>query len=306
MAKLRSEAPLDGWIVVDKPGSWTSHDVVGWLRRLLGERQIGHAGTLDPAATGVLPIGVGYATRLMEYLSGKDKGYVAEIEFGTETDSLDGDGRVVATRDFAHLRASDVRTALDRWRGLRLQQPPMHSAIKIGGRRLYEHARQGRDVPRPDRPVIFHTLELLSWDAPVAEVYVECSKGTYIRSLARDLGWDLGAGAYLANLVRTQTGPFCLGDAWTLAELGEYWESQGPTVWPQIAFHPDHVISSWPVLLLDDQAERRWQSGQTLRDSASGEAHCRAFGASGEWLGIGRALPAGDGWRPTKVAGGTA
>ncbi|MGI8644595.1 MAG: tRNA pseudouridine(55) synthase TruB [Thermomicrobiales bacterium] len=303
MANTRSGARLHGFVVVDKPASWTSHDVVGWMRRLLGERQIGHAGTLDPAATGVLPVGVGYATRLMEYLSGTDKAYLAKIRLGIETDSLDGDGRVVATADSRHITAADIEAVLASWLGPKLQDPPMHSAIRVNGKRLYEHARQGQEVERPLRSVTFHRLELRDWSPPDAAVFVECSKGTYVRSLARDIGRDLGTGAYLANLVRNRTGPFCLSDAWTLAEIQQRWESEGKRCWAGIAFHPDSVISDWPVIVLDEAAEARWQTGQALPSTSRAAGSCRAFNAAGDWLGIGMASDDDRAWRPTKVAG---
>lgn len=304
MAKATSPDRLHGFVIVDKPGSWTSHDVVGWMRRLLGERQIGHAGTLDPAATGVLPIGVGSATRLMEYLSNATKSYVATLRFGVETDSFDGDGRVTATTDAQDLDRPVIENALAAWLGPRLQEPPMHSAIRIDGKRLYEHARQGLEVDRPMRQVTFSTLTLLRWQPPDAEVFVDCSKGTYVRSLARDIGRDVGTGAYLANLVRNRTGPFRLCQAWTLAQLQERWATEGADSWSEIAHHPDAVVSDWPALLLDPIAESRWMSGQTVDSSLPAAGRCRAFGPSGEWRGVGEASSDGSAWQPKKVAGG--
>lgn len=305
MASATVEARLHGFVVVDKPATWTSHDVVGWMRRLLGERQIGHGGTLDPAATGVLPVGVGYATRLMEFLSGNDKSYVANIRFGVETDSFDGDGAVISLSDSGGLSRTDIEKALHAWVGPRMQEPPMHSAIKIGGTRLYDAARRGEEIDRPLRSVTFHALELLRWDPPDAEVYVRCSKGTYIRSLAHDLGRDLATGAYLANLVRTQTGPFCLAQAWTLAELKQFWEEEGDHCWPNVAVHPDAVISNWPAVLLDKATQAHWLNGQAV-PGPEAAGRCRAFSEDGDWLGIGRAMETGTGWQPHKVMGAIA
>lgn len=301
MARPVSEGRLHGFVVVDKPASWTSHDVIAWMRRLLGERRIGHAGTLDPAATGVLPIGVGYATRLMEYLAETDKSYLATIQLGIETDSLDGDGRVTHVQDAQNVTRDRIEAALGGWRGPHLQVPPMHSAIKLQGKRLYEHARRGESFEREARPVTFHALQLLEWTAPEATIFVRCSKGTYIRALARDLGHALDTGAYLSGLVRCQTGPFCLHEAWTLRELDDMWREQGDWAWERVSEHPDSVLADWPAILLDHAAAGRWATGMTISGGPDQGAGCRAYGANGEWLGIGRWDGGSGQWQPTKV-----
>jgi len=163
---------LDGYLIVDKPAGWTSFDVVARARRLLGERKVGHAGTLDPAATGVLPLAVGSATKTLEYLAGSSKSYLAEVTFGVETDSQDIDGVVTAVRDASGLPAERVEAALAGFRGDLAQIPPMHSAIKIGGQRLYDLARRGEEIDRPPRPVTIHRLELVGWAPPVATLSV--------------------------------------------------------------------------------------------------------------------------------------
>lgn len=303
MAKVQPESRLHGFLVIDKPATWTSHDVIGYTRRLIGERQIGHAGTLDPAATGVLPLGVGYATRLMEYLAETDKAYVATIRFGIETDSYDGDGRVVSTGETSGLDLATVEPALEAWQGDHLQRPPMHSAVRVAGKRLYEHARRGEEIERESRPVTFHRLELLDWRSPDARVFVECSKGTYIRSLAHDLGEALGTGAHLANLVRTRSGPFCLDQAWTLAELKATWEAGEAHRWADISWHPDTVIASWPALVLTAAEAIKWRNGQMVSDEGVAARQCRAYGSDGDWLGIGVGSLSDRGWRPTKVIG---
>src|SRR5688500_16279327 len=178
MTDVNGPGGLHGFLIVDKPAGWTSHDVVGRLRRLLGERRIGHAGTLDPAATGVLPVAVGRATKFLEFLDDASKTYVAEITFGIETDSHDGDGIVTERRETDRVDQASVEVGLASFRGARRQVPPMHSAVKIGGRRLYEAARRGEVVERPARAVVFHTMDLLEWHAPVATILVDCSKGT--------------------------------------------------------------------------------------------------------------------------------
>ena len=294
---------LHGYLVIDKPGGWTSFDVVARARRILGEKRIGHAGTLDPAATGVLPLAVGAATKTLEFLTDASKTYLAEITFGIETDSQDIEGRVTRISDASTLTADRVTAALHQMLGPQEQIPPMHSAIKIGGQKLYELARRGEEIARPPRPVTFYTLELCAWHPPVATVLIDCSKGTYIRSLARDLGESLGTGAYLSNLVRTRSGPFTLDDAITIAELEELpW----PWIWPEVAMHPDVPVQAWPALVLDDLAATRWQQGATIPAHDGAAGLIRAYDEAGRWLGTGYADETGTGWRPGKVVTVTA
>ena len=302
---------LHGYVVIDKPAGWTSHDVVAKMRRILGERKIGHAGTLDPAATGVLPLAVGDATKTLEYLADDSKTYLAEITFGIETDSYDADGVVTAVNDPRDVDRAQIERALDAMLGFREQIPPMHSAIKIGGRRLYEAARRGEIVERPPRPVTFFELDLIDWQPPVAQVCVDCSKGTYVRTLAYDLGRTLGSGAYLSGLVRLRTGPFALEDAWTISAL-QVLADEGHDVlrswWSQIAHHPDASIFQLPALVLDDSNARRWHQGGTVqRDMTSGVAPdsgpVRAYDSGGNWIGIGAPANSGGGWAPAKVVG---
>lgn len=289
---------LHGFLVVDKPAGWTSHDVVARARRLTGQRRIGHAGTLDPAATGVLPLAVGSATRVLEYLAGASKTYLADVTFGVETDSFDGDGRITTMRDASSLTRVDVEYLLQPFLGAISQIPPMHSAIKIGGRRLYELARQGEEIERPPRGVVISTLDLIDWQPPVATLLVDCSKGTYIRSLARDLGAASGAGAYLSNLVRLRSGPFTLCGAITLGDLAA---SALPWAWTSLAVHPDAVLEEWPALLLDAADATAWSTGLALPAAGDASGMCRAYDTGGSWLGIGTADEVANLWRPAKV-----
>jgi riboflavin kinase/FMN adenylyltransferase/tRNA pseudouridine(55) synthase len=294
---MTPQPSLHGYLVIDKPGGWTSFDVVARARRLLGEKRIGHAGTLDPAATGVLPLAVGLATKTLEFLERASKTYLAEVTFGVETDSHDGDGRVTAVTDAGGLSEDVVEAVLARFRGPGEQIPPMHAAIKIGGRKLYELARQGEEIERAPRPIVIHRLELLAWNAPTATLQVDCSKGTYIRSLARDLGAATGTGAFLSNLVRLRSGPFHLCQALTIAELAE---AALPWSWPWIAIHPDVPVEHWPALILDEPDARRWRQGAMM--PATGAAGpIRAYDTAGDWLGTGHADDTGTGWQPRKV-----
>lgn len=206
----------DGLVVVDKPAGWTSHDVVAKSRGLLGTRKVGHAGTLDPDATGVLLLGVGKATRLLRYLSPLGKAYVGEVVLGTETSTLDAAGEVTATHDMTSITHDQVVAAARRFVGPIEQVPPMVSAVKVGGKRLHELARQGIEVERQPRPVTIHSLEVgpgPDQEPGVFTMAVHCSSGTYIRTLAADIGHALGGGAHLRTLRRTAVGPFTLDEA---------------------------------------------------------------------------------------------
>ncbi len=220
----RPPPPIDGLCVVDKPAGWTSHDVVAKSRGVLGTRKVGHSGTLDPDATGVLLLGVGRATRLLRYLTDLGKSYVGEVVFGAETTTLDAAGEITAEYDMAGLTLEAVQAAAAPFRGRIEQVPPMVSAVKVGGRRLHELAREGIEVERAARPVTIHRLEVAETvdsgaERPVFRVEVTCSSGTYIRTLAADLGAALGGGAHLRNLRRTAVGSFTLAEARPLEAL---------------------------------------------------------------------------------------
>lgn len=216
----------DGLVVVDKPAGWTSHDVVGRLRRLAGTRRVGHAGTLDPMATGVLVLGVNRATRLLHHLVLADKAYTATIRLGqaTVTDDAEGELVIAASASAAGIGAGQVAAGLAALRGAILQVPSAVSAIKVDGRRAYQLVRAGEAIALPARPVTVSRLDVTDLRRPAAElldvdVLVECSSGTYVRALARDLGAGLGVGGHLTTLRRTRVGPFPLTAAHTLEEL---------------------------------------------------------------------------------------
>ena len=230
-----------GLCVVDKPAGWTSHDVVARCRRLLGTRKVGHSGTLDPMATGVLVLGVGRATRLLNFLGGAAKTYEAEIRLGVETDSLDADGEVTATHDMDPPTEAQGRAAAAALTGDLLQVAPMVSAIKIDGQRLHERARRGEVVERPPRPVTVHRYDVAPTDDPMLwTATVECSAGTYVRVLAADLGAALGGGAHLTALRRTAVGPFTIDEAVALDDVG-----------PSILLAPSQVGRVMPSVTVD-------------------------------------------------------
>jgi tRNA pseudouridine55 synthase len=296
----RGPGRLHGYLVIDKPTGWTSHDVVGRVRRLTGERKVGHAGTLDPAATGVLPVALGLATRSLEFLAGSSKTYLAEITFGVRTDSYDVDGIVQSVGTTEGIDETLLRRSLSNFCGIQQQIPPMHSAIKIDGRRLYELAREGSVIERSPRAIEIHEIELIEWNPPVATVCIDCSKGTYIRSIAHDLGEIFDCGAYLSNLVRLRAGPFTIADAWTLQELAEL---ELVNDWESVAVHPDAALEGFAGLVLGEDETKDWSFGRSIRADEDSPEWVRVYDEHGAWLGIGQNDGALQQWRPYKVVG---
>lgn len=232
---------IDGLVVVDKQPDWTSHDVVAKCRGIFGQRRVGHSGTLDPDATGVLLVGLGRVTRLLRFLTDLPKSYVGEVVLGTETSTLDAAGEVTATHDM-RVTLADVQRAAAQFHGDILQIPPMVSAVKIGGRRLHELAREGKEVERPARPVTVHRIEAEATDdAAVYRLHVDCSSGTYIRTLAADIGHALGGGAHLRNLRRTAIGSFTVEQAAWLDELRVLGPAEAMRDYPSITVDPADV-----------------------------------------------------------------
>lgn len=251
-----------GVAVVDKPSGWTSHDAVAKARGLLGTRRVGHAGTLDPDATGVLVLGVGRATRLLAYVSGLDKSYVGEVVLGTATSTLDASGEVTGTWDMARVGLADVRAAAARLTGDVMQVPPMVSAKQVGGRRLHELARAGVEVERDAVAVRVERFEVAEPVAPgVFPVSVTCSSGTYVRSLAADLGAALGGGAHLRRLRRIAVGPFVSDEAVALEALS------GDRLLP-----PAEALRGRPRVVVDDPVAALVRHGRVFDDEALGVA----------------------------------
>jgi tRNA pseudouridine55 synthase len=301
MSERGSRLTLHGILVIDKPAGWTSHDVVAWVRRWAGERKVGHAGTLDPAATGVLPVALNDGTKVLEFLSDAHKAYVAEITFGISTDSADIDGTVTQFCAPAFADA-DLEPALERFRGRVRQRPPMHSAVKVAGRRAYELARAGQSVELDEREVTVFSLDVLDWTSPVLTLNVACSKGTYIRSIARDLGEVLGCGAYLSNLVRTRSGPFGLADAWPIHELADLSPADE---WATIAIHPDQGVAEWPAAILGAPHATDWGYGRTIpaQGRPAPSSRSRIYDSGGAWLGLASISEDRARWMPLRVIG---
>ncbi len=235
----------DGFAVVDKAPGMTSHDVVAQARRRFGTRKVGHAGTLDPDATGVLILGVGRATRLLQFLTGMNKSYDAEIQFGVETSTLDAAGDVIATHEMGPLDPREVQEAAAAFLGDIEQIPPMVSAIKIDGRRLHELAREGEEIDRPPRPVHIDRFDVEPIDVEAGRwrARIDCSSGTYVRTLAADLGTALGGGAHVHTLRRTAVGPFTLDQAAPLDDATIRPPVEGLSHMPQVTV-PDDVATS--------------------------------------------------------------
>jgi len=249
---------LHGVLTVDKPAGMTSHDVVDRIRRAARMRRVGHTGTLDPMATGVLPLCLGRATKIAQFLLAEDKEYEVEMLLGRVTDSQDITGRVVETREVEAIDQARVEAVFSRFVGPLMQVPPMVSAKHHQGRRLYELARQGVVVERPPRPVTIWQLELSSLRLPYVAFRVHCSKGTYIRTLCHDLGQVLGSGGAMSALVRTRCGSFTLEDAAPLSELA------GREAIQRRLRSMDEALSRYPAVVLQPGAARRVIQGQAI------------------------------------------
>jgi tRNA pseudouridine55 synthase len=238
---------------VDKPRGWTSHDVVEAARRWLGTQRVGHLGTLDPLATGVLPLAVREATKLVPYLEGGAKGYAGAIRLGLETDTLDADGEIVRRHQGPYPDEAAVRAALAEFSGEIEQLPPMFSAVKRGGVPLHRLAREGREVAREPKRVRIDRFELVKYGLPDLEIEVDCSAGTYVRALAADLGRSLGCGAHLASLRRTRSGPFTEDQALSEAVLAREAQAEGI----ETRLIPPVGVLGFPVLRLTPEEVRR-------------------------------------------------
>lgn len=287
---------LGGVLNIDKPAGMTSHDVVYTLRRLTGIRRIGHTGTLDPLATGVLLLCIGRTTRLSEYLIGQDKRYEATIRLGQETNTYDAEGEIVAEKPVtADMDA--IEAALAHFRGPISQVPPMFSAIKKDGRPLYELARKGIEIERPSRDVTIHNLDLLDWTPPNLQIDVTCSSGAYIRSLAHDLGQLLGCGGHITALRRTAVASFTVDQAIPLKELTA--ENFAEKIQPA-----DSAVAHLPAIQFSNEEAIALQYGQQVtREEDNFDAPldslARAYNETGLFIGI---IAAASGyWQPRKI-----
>ena len=274
----------NGIIVIDKEQGWTSMDVCAKLRGIFQEKRIGHAGTLDPMATGVLPVFVGRATRAVEFAGEGEKEYVAGLRLGLVTNTQDTSGETLEEHPVS-VTQEELERVLEQFRGEIDQVPPMYSAIKINGKKLYELARKGREVERPARKVTIHSLTLESREGEADfTIRVRCSKGTYVRTLCHDIGRALGCGGCMSSLRRTMAAGFTLEDA---VKLDEVQQAQDPA---KLLLNVDAYFAGRPVLLLNAELEKKVRNGMTVilpqAPGVSGE--CRVYGESGEFLALGK------------------
>ena len=296
---------MDGILNINKTAGMTSYKVVAAVKRFSGQRRVGHAGTLDPDATGVLPVCVGKATRVVEFFMNAAKVYAAEIELGACTDTYDAAGTVTSRGDASFLTREAVEAALEAFRGEIEQIPPMYSALKYQGRPLYDLAREGVTVERASRTVTVHRLELMAWDSPLLKIEVECSKGTYIRSLAHDLGQALGCGAHLKTLARTRYGEFDISNAVSLEQVREA-ASDGKL---ETLLAPiDTALGGMTKVEVDETEAAMLKEGKILprelpEETTAGPFHRyrRAYDQQGTFIAILYRDKEASLWRPRKV-----
>ena len=305
---MQRSIDMDGILNINKPAGMTSHDVVARLRRILHEKKIGHTGTLDPDATGVLPICVGKATKIIQYLQEDNKGYEGTITLGIATDTLDASGEILEVSDISHVNRDDVKRAFSDFVGEIDQIPPMVSALKVDGTRLYKMARQGKTIERKPRRIHIYELELLDFrtsirdlesstvEGPIScvelDFRVRCSRGTYVRSLAADIGNALECGAHLSRLTRTKSGIFELSDSIKLEEI-----QADPQQVAQVMQSMDNALSHLSMISITGQARKLFLDGVPVRKSAvvryEGEFRVddviRVHDESGMFMGLGKA-----------------
>lgn len=273
---------MDGIFNVLKPSGMTSHDVIGFLRRALNTKKIGHGGTLDPDAAGVLPVFAGSATRLLSYAMDGRKQYIAEFTLGEQRDTGDDSGTVVKTMPVPEISEQQLREVLQRFLGKQMQLPPMYSAVKINGQKLYQLARKGVEVEREARPIEIYRLELLVFAKSKFTVAVECSKGTYIRVLGEDIATALGTCGTMSFLLRTQVGSYLLNEAHTLQEIAENPEA--------CCVEPITAVDHLPKLILTANQAARITNGVKTTVNGTADGQYALLGPENEFLGIGKCV----------------
>ncbi|MFH1008659.1 MAG: tRNA pseudouridine(55) synthase TruB [Candidatus Latescibacterota bacterium] len=279
---------MDGVLIVDKEQRWTSHDVVARIRKILSQKSVGHTGTLDPMAVGVLVICLGRATRIIQFLDTDEKSYTAQVRLGITTDSFDAEGRVEKTTEVPNFTMPELEAACEHFRGSIEQIPPMFSAVKVAGTKLYELARKGQEIARKPRTVTLSELRILSYRAPILHIRVVCSKGTYIRALAHDLGERLGPGAHLAALRRTRCGPFDETQSLSVSQVASC--AKDGTMGAHV-LSMNEALSPLLRVQLSETEEARFRNGAPVHqwdvlEDRPGEETARVIGAHGDFLGV--------------------
>jgi len=299
LAKKNTVAKIDGILNVNKPTDRTSQDVVSYVKHLTKQRHVGHAGTLDPIATGVLPVCLGQATRMSSFIMESHKTYIAEIKLGISTNTYDREGTVTSNRDPSYITKAQVIELLPTLTGTVMQKPPSFSALKLHGKRLYELARSGIEVETAPREVTIYRMELLQWNHPSMSIEVECSKGTYIRSIAHDIGQSLGCGAHIAALIRTKYGPFSIEDSISLTQIEDAFSHN---LWQRLIYPMDIVINDWTAVTVTPEQEHAILDGRTIPNSIENATpRCRAYSCDGWFLAILKQSPDKATWHPEKV-----
>jgi tRNA pseudouridine55 synthase len=296
-----------GILNVNKPPGMTSFAVVSQIRRLTGVKRVGHAGTLDPIADGVLPICLGKATRFVEYMVAAPKTYRTAIRLGASTETYDSEGAITATADPSHITNEAIEAELRRFEGEIQQIAPMYSALKHEGQPLYRYARANKEAPQKVRRVRIYSTKLVSYDEPVAIVDLRVGRGAYVRTLAHDLGQALGCYAHVEGLARTRSGPFRIETAVALDDLRVETESG---IWLDRLYAPDFVLEDWSAALLGPEHTQEARHGRSLElpllDNGThfepGETLCRAYSVEGAFVGVLRYAVGGI-WKPEKVFG---
>jgi len=287
---------VSGVLVVDKPVRLTSHDVVQIVRRGTGIRRAGHTGTLDPRASGVLVVLLGPAVRLSEFVSAEDKRYQATIHLGSSTDTYDAEGVVDGPDKEININQAEFEELLKSFEGEIEQTPPAYSAVKVKGKKAYELARKGEKVELEPRLIQVHSLELLEWALPDVVVDVHCSSGTYVRSLANDIGEQLGVGAHLTGLRRSKSGHFTLKDAVSMRQLRDDFENG---TWANSLIPSAEALGEWPTIELDEKQLKLVINGNRIPAEASMPDLIRAISEQGELVAI--LKKDGEEWQPKKV-----
>jgi tRNA pseudouridine55 synthase len=290
---------ISGALVIDKPVGMTSHDVVKVVRHGTGIRRAGHTGTLDPRASGVLVVLIGPAVRLSEFLSASDKRYQAIVRFGISTDTYDTEGiQVGETKSVDHLTEDDFQKILREYEGKIAQVPPAHSAIKVNGQKAYDLARRGEEVQLEPRMIDVYNLELLEWAPPEAVIDVYASSGTYVRSLANDLGNDLGVGAHLTGLRRTKNGQFTLREAVRLQELKESFEIGD---WYKHLIPAAETLADWYTIELTPEDVDKIKHGHRIPADSGSSGWARGLSEQGDLIALLEVVEGEDFWQPRKV-----
>lgn len=296
----KSDSPLHGLLLIDKPAGWTSHDVVARTRRLTGQRRIGHTGTLDPAATGLLVLCLGQATRLVEYITAHEKRYTGEVQLGSRTTTDDGEGDVLERKPVPALSEQALRELEQLFTGTLSQVPPAYSAVSVGGQRSYAVARKGGALELAARDVVVHSLRLAQREAGVLSLELHCGPGTYVRSIARDIGERLGCGAHLSQLRRTASGTFSVDEAWTLDKV-ERIAAVGRI--GEILVPGDEGMTGYPAAILGANGAKELSFGrvyQAVGGAVGGALVTRAYDDQGAFAGVVSVSNSGQ-IRPLKV-----